>query len=1671
MAGIAKKFLLLIWKNLLLRKRHPVLTVFEFLIPILLFASIFWMKTQLLPSGSEGDMSPPAIFKPESESDLLSAFYNRTRSVILLAPNKSSLHKDIVESLRNTWGSDRIRDFLTEEDLLTFVEVNEFQDPDRRVDIAGAVVFVGTDEKNFRYKIRIEKFSPITSFLFDPAPIPGFLEHDDMYRGSFIPLQLLVNSAWIRVMNNDHNENEPLFKDFMVKVRRMPYPEHEKNYAGLVSFIFGIMIPMFTVFGYLFIIPVQHLSVVREKQSGIKELMKMMGMPRSLYWLTHFVNGGFSVILISFIGTMFLSVGGVLSQSDGSLVFLLLLLYGFAFLGFCYLITTFFQRLLLTIPLAMILMLVSYMAPTFSMGLWTSSEESQTTVTPASAVALSLLPNMALVFGIRIISFLEGRGDGVTWQNLYDRPFVADKMSMGFVLFILLIDTVLYLLLTGYMDTVRPGKYGLAEPLYFFLKPSFWCPTKKSKSDMEELERRRSSRRKSRFFEEDPRNRKAGIEITNLRKVFQTNKGPKVAVDDLSLSACEGDITVLLGHNGAGKTTTMSIITGMYSTTGGTAFVNGYDIRHSMDKVRDSLGLCPQHSMLFPELTVREHILLFGQLKGLTRKESMEFGQRYAALMMLPLDLQSRGLSGGMKRKLSLIIALIGKTKDEKRNRTILLTTHFMEEADVLGDRIAIMAHGQLQCVGSSMFLKRQYGTGYTLTVTKTLNFAEAELLSLLQKSCPEATLKSSAGSEASFMLPSSSVGAFPSILGALDSAKTEFGIRSFGISATTLEEVFLRVGEGADAEEVDLKNRASANITNTPHASTSMLMGMEGKKSNASLLLLQFWALLIKKFLYLSRKWKLLISQAIIPLALVVGALYLDQASTVGAQQPFELKMNVDVYGKNYVPYENWSSLHGKLMDHFLSGLPDSSTPENSSEENFDGYLLGIGKEDESKYRVRYVIGGSLTEEGVNTNFTAYYQTIPYHSSGIAVNHMSDALAKYYLGSDHSILASNQPLPMSKLAKVIDSFTQPGMLSNFGSSFSYANCMGLGLFLLACSFVVFPTEENGSAAKQLQLMTGVRPGLYWLSHLVGDGVVFLIVSAIIIGILGAINTNGIFANNYGCLGSLFCLLLAYGFAALPFAYVFSFRFKSSGTAFAIHALVNIFFGILFLPVIVLFEASGDQELMDVSEILKWFVGLFPPFGIEYGIFSLIDLAYKNQRCELIDADVKEMVCSGNVTGDSAAIGICCDDCVSRGGCFEPETYIRWDGVNIGQPLTMLSYAGVFWLVFLVLLEKRYLQRFWARLFSYKATNPYENVQVDEDVFREEERITDLLRRGESDKDALLAVGLRKTFKTFVAVDHMNIGVHHGECFGLLGVNGAGKTTTFKMMTGAELMTSGASYILGYDLEKQRSKYLFHVGYCPQFDALVDLMTGKETLLMYARLRGIPKSVMGTHVNTLIDKLGLTEYKDKYCGTYSGGNKRKLSTAIAMVGEPTLLFLDEPTSGVDPVSRRNIWQALIDCTNNGQSIVLTSHSMEECESLCHRLGIMVNGRFRCLGNPQYLKDKFCQGYSIKVKTKMSASEEDIATLEAFITQTIPGSSLQDKYLGLLNFRVPRGDVTWAQLFSTVSEMKTRFEKLIEDSLVGETSLEQVFLSFTSEQIQPRPKAKCRLCPCTRSKSR
>ena len=203
-----------------------------------------------------------------------------------------------------------------------------------------------------------------------------------------------------------------------------------------------------------------------------------------------------------------------------------------------------------------------------------------------------------------------------------DRATPDDPVNMSVIFGMFVVDMVIYGLITWYVDAVKPGQYGVAKKWYFPVQKSYWCATNNNKSfdpDSNSIPDASNDElgKKEEYFEDEP-DGQAGIRVKGLEKTFKSRVGGSggavMAVRGVSFSAIKGHITALLGHNGAGKTTTMSVLTGMYSPSGGTAFINGHDIRTDMAQARKSLGLCPQHNMLFTDLNVVEHFLFFGMV-------------------------------------------------------------------------------------------------------------------------------------------------------------------------------------------------------------------------------------------------------------------------------------------------------------------------------------------------------------------------------------------------------------------------------------------------------------------------------------------------------------------------------------------------------------------------------------------------------------------------------------------------------------------------------------------------------------------------------------------------------------------------------------------------------------------------------------------------------------------------------------------------------------------------------------------------------------------------------------------------------------------------------------------------------------------------------------------------
>ena len=307
-----------------------------------------------------------------------------------------------------------------------------------------------------------------------------------------------------------------------------------------------------------------------------------------------------------------------------------------------------------------------------------------------------------------------------------------------------------------------------------------------------------------------------------------------------------------------------------------------------------------------------------------------------------------------------------------------------------------------------------------------------------------------------------------------------------------------------------------------------------------------------------------------------------------------------------------------------------------------------------------------------------------------------------------------------------------------------------------------------------------------------------------------------------------------------------------------------------------------------------------------------------------------------------------------------------------------------------------------------------------------------------SNPSALIeARGLTKSFETLVAVDGVDFEVRSGEAFGFLGPNGAGKTSTMRMIGCTSPPTGGTLRVIGMDPVTQSSEIKARIGVVPQIDNLDIELTVRENLEMYARYFDVPRDVAKDRVDELIEFVQLKEKASSKVEPLSGGMKRRLTIARALVNQPDLLLLDEPTTGLDPQARHLVWDRLYRLKKRGVTLVITTHYMDEAEQLCDRLVVMDNAKIVAEGSPRELIAK----YSTREVLELRVQDEDRGRLSAAVDGVADRVEwLQDRVL----LYTETGDDALSLIHSQGIPTET--------ALVRRSSLEDVFLTITGRSL-------------------
>ncbi len=226
-----------------------------------------------------------------------------------------------------------------------------------------------------------------------------------------------------------------------------------------------------------------------------------------------------------------------------------------------------------------------------------------------------------------------------------------------------------------------------------------------------------------------------------------------------------------------------------------------------------------------------------------------------------------------------------------------------------------------------------------------------------------------------------------------------------------------------------------------------------------------------------------------------------------------------------------------------------------------------------------------------------------------------------------------------------------------------------------------------------------------------------------------------------------------------------------------------------------------------------------------------------------------------------------------------------------------------------------------------------------------------------NDEPAIRVRDLARRFGGFIAVRGISFEVARGEVFGFLGANGAGKTTAIKMLTGLLLPTSGEARVAGYDVYRETESIRRHIGYMSQRFSLYEDLTVRENIELYGGIYGLSDERIAKRSTELIARLGLHDVRDTLVGSIPLGWKQKLAFSVAVIHDPAIVFLDEPTSGVDPITRRQFWEMIYTAASKGTTVFVTTHYMDEAE-YCDRVSIMVEGTIAALGTPNDLKSRY-----------------------------------------------------------------------------------------------------------------
>ena len=1093
----------------------------------------------------------------------------------------------------------------------------------------------------------------------------------------------------------------------------------------------------------------------------------------------------------------------------------------------------------------------------------------------------------------------------------------------------------------------------------------------------------------------------------------------------------------------------------MYDATSGEAIYKENNIldESQMEEFRNKLGICPQHDILFPQLTVREHLEMFCFFKGFDRnKIDEEVDNTIKDFRIHDIENVLAGtLSAGQRRKLSIAISVIGGSEviflDEpssgmditsRRNlweilkkiiekRIIILTTHYMEEASVLGNRIGIMAEGVLKCIGTPLFLIEKYGKFLSINIYKEKNANNDEIINFF-KSKAEGIETEILTQEILIRIPKNKPGTekknidIKSFFSELDNHTKSLKIKSYSASMPTLEDVFLNVGSVRMEEEEMLK---SGKIDEAENERILFKQKYIKDYNKFEKFCCDARILLKKRAIQIVRDTKTFMLEILCPILLVIVGCLVVQIDIFKDSEPIHCGPKfLSEFGDQIIYYSSLISDQKSSVEEYFkteqvnvtSDYLDIDSSITNPKEGLKDLINKLYEKEKDK--------NSKNNYGAIFNIYSNFESHQYNLIEVVNGRARQspmAFSYFFLNkilnkADIKFDYTHYPLPTTN-----DNKQNSKALNNFCLVFF----VSIAFSLIPANFISSLVSERINNSKHLMRISGVSILAYWIINFFFELIKYYFTAGICLLILWAFS----FVPSY-----FYIIYLLYGPPMISITYFLSFLFETEASSQNFVILFNLVFGSLGSTVVIMLRSL--EQSTKAAKIAAYILRLIPSFAFGYGYDLLLNgklIMFMDYSIDYINKPNSLKISLEYAGSDALYLGCTFvfylilmtiieffaytfkevdDGLIEQNKDIELDENVRKEiekvnGKNINHSqeyenelnniengmntdnknlndlvyeddMNSISISKSNEEINIKKKNKKINNKGNSnsnQTISYNRQN--KNIIISSVEVINEENVEGNYQNINKNEYAVRIKNMQKIYnnnccsKPTIGVKNISFSVEYGECFGLLGLNGAGKTTIFKAITEEHAPSHGSIFINGLNIMKNFDEIKLMFGYCPQFDAIFPYMTVHENLEFYSRIKGVDPEKLKEIIKAMIESMTLTKYTNKLAGRLSGGNKRKLSVAISMICNPPVVLLDEPSTGMDPEARRFMWAVIHKLTSKSDSncVIMTTHAMDEAETLCRRMGIMVNGEFVCMGTANYIKENYGYGFEIDVRIK------------------------------------------------------------------------------------------------------